>query len=96
MLDPLRKNGVTDWLYRPDGQFQKELERMQLFSRAHAPRSAEYRINPHFLRQDGFLDLVHSGYVGAYAQATSALTALIQQLLRTIAPSWRWSNPRSG
>lgn len=133
MLKPHRKNGETDWIYRPDGQFKKELARMKLFSDSHSPGPLEYRINPqvfylrfvrrdatlgksavtipidHFeilrddpackgpkgafrisfdtldgryLRQDGFLDLVHSGYIGAYAQTTTDLHTLINAILK--------------
>ena len=133
MLEVTRNEPETDWLYRPDGQLKKELSRMQLFNRAHAPGPTEYRINPqvfylrfvrrdavvgqsavimpieHFeiiqrdpasqgpkgafrisyealdgryLRQDGFLELVRSGYIGAYAKTTGALTALIRAVLK--------------
>jgi hypothetical protein len=133
MLEPSRRRGTTDWLYRPDSQLAKELARMQLFNRTHAPCATEYRINPqvfylrfvrrdallgqssiilpvdHFrvlgrdrkargpqgafrisyeslagryLRQEGFLDLIHSGYIGAYAKTTAALAALIRATLK--------------
>lgn len=35
-----------------------------------------------YLRQDGFLDLVSAGYIGAYAKGTSDLTELIEATLR--------------
>lgn len=35
-----------------------------------------------YLRQDGFLDLVRSGYIGAYAKNTSDLANLIQATLK--------------
>lgn len=35
-----------------------------------------------YLRQEGFLDLIHSGYIGAYAKTTAALTALIRATLK--------------
>lgn len=133
MLEPDRSSGSTDWLYRPDSQLQKELDRIKLFAREHAPGQFEYRINPqvfylrfvrrdselgknavtmpidHFqvlrtdpvfkgprgsfrisyetlagryLRQDGFLDLVSAGYIGAYAQRTADLTAIIESTLK--------------
>jgi hypothetical protein len=133
MLEATRNEEETDWLYRPDGQLRKELSRMRLFSRNHAPGPREYRINPqvfylrfvrrdavlgqsavimpveHFkviqrdracqgpkgavrisyealdgryLRQEGFLELVRSGYIGAYAKTTGALTALINAVLK--------------
>jgi hypothetical protein len=132
MLEADRRNDVTDWLYRPDGQLQKELARMKLFSQTHAPGPLEYRINSqvyylrfvrrdatlgqsavtmpvdHFeilrddpacqgpkgafrisydtldgryLRQEGFLNLVQSGYIGAYAKTTSDLKKLIAATL---------------
>lgn len=134
MLEPSRSGGDTDWLYRPDGQFNKELARMKRFNQAHAPGPLEYRINPqvfylrfvrrdaqlgksavtmpieHFevlrgdpackgpkgafrisyntldgryLRQDGFLDLVSAGYIGAYAKGTGDLTTLINAILKS-------------
>ncbi len=133
MLEPSRRRGTKAWIYRPDGQLAKELARMQLFNRKHAPGAMEYRINPqvfylrfvrrdavlgqssiilpvdHFrllerdrkargpqgafrisyeslagryLRQEGFLDLIRSGYIGAYAKTTAALTALIRATLK--------------
>lgn len=135
MLEPrARRGGTTDWLYRPDGQLQKELARMRLFSQSHAPGPTEYRINAEvfylrfvrrdatlgqsaivmpidhyhalekdprcrgskgtfrisyeslngrYLRQDAFLDLIHSGYIGAYAKTTGTLTALIRATLKS-------------
>ena len=35
-----------------------------------------------YLRQEGFLDLLRSGYIGAYAQDTNDLTNLIQTIIR--------------
>lgn len=35
-----------------------------------------------YLRQEGFLDLVHSGYIGAYAKDTTDLETLIRAILR--------------
>jgi hypothetical protein len=35
-----------------------------------------------YLRQDGFLELVRSGYIGAYAKTTGALTTLINAVLK--------------
>jgi len=134
MLEPARSSGNTDWLYRPDGQFKKELIRMKRFGHSHAPGPLEYRINPqvfylrfvrrdaqlgksavtmpidHFevmsgdpackgpkgafrisyealdgryLRQDGFLDLVSAGYIGAYAKEAGDLTTLIEAILKS-------------
>ena len=34
-----------------------------------------------YLRQEGFLDLLRSGYIGAYAQTTEDLTTLIDAIL---------------
>lgn len=133
MLEPDRKKGGTDWLYRPDGQLDKEMERMKRFGQSHAPGPLEYRINPevfylrfvrrdanlgksavtmpigHFrvlrrnpdckgprgafrisyesldgryLRQNGFLDLIRSGYIGAYAQTTTDLNSIIEDILK--------------
>jgi len=134
MLEPSRSGKDTDWLYRPDGQLNKELARMKRFNQALAPGPLEYRINPqvfymrfvrrdaqlgksavtmpleHFevlqvdpackgpkgafrisyntldgryLRQDGFLDLVSAGYIGAYAKGTGDLTTLIDATLKS-------------
>ena len=132
MLEPHRKDRKTDWIFRPDRQFDKEMERMKRFSQLHAPGPLEYRINPqvfylrfvrrdanlgkvtatmpidHFqvlrnnpeckglkggfritydtlegryLRQNGFLDLVGSGYIGAHAKTTADLETLIREIL---------------
>ncbi len=35
-----------------------------------------------YLRQDGFLDLLSSGYIGAYAKGTADLTAIIEAALK--------------
>jgi hypothetical protein len=35
-----------------------------------------------YLRQEGFLDLVSAGYIGAYAKGTSDLTAIIEAALK--------------
>ena len=134
MLEPYDKDHKIDWLYYPDSdaQFQKELDRMRLFSQTHSPGHLEYRINPqvfylrfvrrhamlgrstvtmpvdHFevlrhnpenegprgafrisydtldgryLRQQAFLDLVRSGYIGAHAKTTADLETLIREIL---------------
>lgn len=134
MLELDRSRGSTDWLYRPDDQLGKELARMKLFAKSHAPGPLEYRINPqvfylrfvrrdaelgknavtmpidHFevlrrdpafkgprgsfrisydtlggryLRQDGFIDLVSAGYIGAYSRRTANLTAIINAALKS-------------
>lgn len=36
----------TDWVYRADAQFKKELARMQRFRKAATPGPSEYRLNP--------------------------------------------------
>lgn len=60
MLDPDRKSGETDWIYRPDSQFFKEIARMKRFSKARPPGPHEYRFNPQvfylkFVRRDAEL-----------------------------------------
>ena len=133
MLEADRSGKSTDWLYRPDAQFGKEIARMDKFARSHAPGSLEYRINPQvfylrfvrrdealghktinmtidhyrvlekdpacrgpkgafrvsyetlggrYLRQEGFLDLIHGGYIGAYAKTTRDLATLIDEVLK--------------
>ena len=57
MLEPHRRGRKTDWIYRPDRQFEEELDRMKVFSQSHAPKPLEYRINPQvfylrFVRRD--------------------------------------------
>ena len=132
MLEPHRRGRKTDWIYRPDRQFERERERMKCFSQSHFPGDLEYRINPqvfylrfvrrdatlgkvtatmpidHFdvlrdkpkckgprgglrisydaldgsyLRQEAFLDLLRSGYIGAYATTTAHLATLINEIL---------------
>ena len=43
MLEPQDND---DWIYRPDSQLEREIERMQNFSIKHTPGPYEYRINP--------------------------------------------------
>lgn len=133
MLNPSRtEGGPTDWLYRPDEDLAKQIAKMKLFARQHAPGEREYRLNPqvfylkfvrrdaaltngsvitpldHFeqlltdpacrgerdglrisfvslrgryMRQGAFVDLVRSGYIGAFAPTTDFLAALIQSVL---------------
>ncbi len=46
MLEPARKTDAqTDWVYRPDGQLDVEIARMNAFSAAHVPGPKEYRLN---------------------------------------------------
>ena len=63
MLEPHRKGRKTDWIYRPDRQFEKEMERMKRFSQSHSPGALEYRINSQvfylrFVRRDATLGKV--------------------------------------
>jgi len=46
MLEPLRDDGDTDWIYRPDGKLNDEIRRMRKFAVAHPPGPHEYRLNP--------------------------------------------------
>jgi len=132
MLEPHPDGRSTDWIYRPDRQFEEEMARMKFFSQLHPPGFLEYRINPqvfylrfvkrdaklgkatvtvpidHFdvlrdnpecrgprggfritydtlggryLRQEAFVDLVRSGYIGAHAKTTADLETLIREIL---------------
>jgi hypothetical protein len=50
----------TDWIYRPDGQLNTEIARMNAFAAAHAPGPKEYRLNPQvfymkFVKRDALL-----------------------------------------
>ena len=134
MLERSRRSDKTDWLYHPDGQLEKEINRMNSLNRIfQPPGSLEYRLNPQvcylrfvrrdaalgksavtipidhyetlrndpafkgprkalrisyntlngrYLRQEGFLELIRSGYIGAYAQTTHDLTVLINEILK--------------
>jgi hypothetical protein len=59
MLEPVRRGrGVSDWIYRPDGQLERELERMRIFNAGPAPEAGEYRFNSSifylkFVKRDG-------------------------------------------
>ena len=46
MLDAIKNDENTDWIYRPDSQLKKEINRMKQFSKTHPPGPHEYRINP--------------------------------------------------
>ena len=133
MLEPSGKGGGEDWIYRPDGQLEAEIERMRTFQGEIAPGAYEYRLNSqvfylrfvkrdgalknagitmpidHFdrlradpacqgprggfrisfdslagryLRQTAFLDLVRSGYIGAHAETTEHLKALVESVVQ--------------
>jgi hypothetical protein len=45
MLEAVRRDGRRDWIYRPDEQLAKEIERMKRFMDARPPGPLEYRIN---------------------------------------------------
>jgi len=45
MLEPARRDGRQDWIYRPDAQLAKEIRRMKCFTDARPPGPLEYRIN---------------------------------------------------
>ena len=60
MLEPLREDNVTDWIYRPDDQFGKQVALMKSFSFPEPPEPHEYRLNPQafylkFVRRDASL-----------------------------------------
>jgi hypothetical protein len=51
MLEPVEKNGVpSDWVYRPDRQLQKEIERMKLPSPAGEPKDYRMHKCPYFFK----------------------------------------------
>ena len=132
MLEPHPSGRSTDWIYRPDEQFEEELDRMKVFSQSRSPGPLEYRINPQvfylrfvrrdatlgkstitvpvdhyevlrndpeckgprggfritydtlagrYLRQEAFLDLVRSGYIGAHARTTADLETIIRAII---------------
>jgi hypothetical protein len=63
MLNPLREDGNTDWIYRPDAKLDAEIQRMRKFAAGHPPGPHEYRLNPavfylKFVKRDG---LIRSG-----------------------------------
>ncbi len=60
MLEPTREDNGTDWIYRPDDQFGKQINRMKSFRFSQPPEPYEYRINPQafylkFVRRDASL-----------------------------------------
>ena len=60
MLEPLREDNGTDWIYRPDDQFGKQIGRLKSFSFPEPPEPHEYRLNPQafylkFVRRDASL-----------------------------------------
>jgi len=61
MLEPHeRKEGDTDWIYRPDANLDSEIERMNKFTEQHPPGPYEYRLNQQvfylkFVKRDGSL-----------------------------------------
>ena len=60
-----KKNGFPDWIYRPDKQLKKELQRMKTFSSHQVASPKEYRLNSgvfymKFVKRNG---LIHNGGV---------------------------------
>ena len=61
MLEPSNRGGSgNDWIYRPDSNFESEIERMQRFKIEGSPSRYEYRLNPEvfylkFVKRDGAL-----------------------------------------
>jgi len=58
MLEPLREDSETDWIYRPDDKLDVEIRRMRKFAVNHPPGPHEYRLNPavfylKFVKRDG-------------------------------------------
>lgn len=45
MLERHFSGGKVDWIYRPDDQLEREIERMKRFGESHSPGELEYRIN---------------------------------------------------
>ena len=125
------KSNLEDWVFTPDDQLEKEIDRMRNFSESYAP-SQSYRFNPavfylKFVKRDGsirnsgiilpidhydllvqsevalgprgglrisynalngcymreqpFLNLIQSGYIGAHAETTDALMTLVTAVL---------------
>lgn len=61
MLEPVKRDrDEKDWVYRPDGKLDAEINRMRKFAKAHPPGAFEYRLNPQvfylkFVKRDGAL-----------------------------------------
>ncbi|HPH08095.1 MAG TPA: hypothetical protein PLJ94_05390 [Methylotenera sp.] len=61
MLEAAGKDGDhTDWIYRPDGQLDAEINRMKAFAASHLPGPKEYRLNPQvfymkFVKRDAMI-----------------------------------------
>jgi hypothetical protein len=60
MLEPVHNADDTDWIYRPDQQFEEERARMKRFSTENLPGAYEYRLNTgvfyiKFVKRDGAL-----------------------------------------
>jgi hypothetical protein len=60
MLEPLRDNEDTDWIYRPDASLESEIQRMRRFGAEHPPGQFEYRLNAgvfylKFVKRDGLI-----------------------------------------
>lgn len=67
MLEPDREDeDTTDWIYRPDSTFKREVIRMRRFARECAPGPFEYRLNSEvfylkFVKRDGAIR--HGGII---------------------------------
>ena len=60
MLERTAHGKEEDWIYRPDGNLDSEIERMRKFQREQRPGPYEYRLNGQvfylrFLKRDGLL-----------------------------------------
>ena len=132
MLERQGGNDKGDWIYRPDGRLEEQIDRMRRHCRMSVPDRQEYRLNPamfylkfvqrdaelgkaaiilpldhyekvvmdpacrgpqngllisyekldgRYLRQESFVDLMRSGYIGAYAENTRIVKRLIEDAL---------------
>lgn len=60
MLAPVTRDKEKDWIYRPDGQLEAELKRMDAYAQQLAPDESEYRLSAgafflKFVQRDGQL-----------------------------------------
>jgi hypothetical protein len=60
MLEPIIENGEKNWIYRPNRQLDKEIERMDKFRKA-VVKKKDYRLNPEafymkFVKRDASTD----------------------------------------
>lgn len=81
----VKRNGAIQngSVITPLDHFEKLLEAPTCRGKQDGLRVSYDSLNGRYLRQSAFLDLLRSGYIGAYAETTSQLKVLVEQVLNS-------------